>query len=133
MEGEGEWMTGAASPVIHAVSFKQLNQIAEKRSTKWYSEEDVGTIGDQDRAISGVRNPIRSYVRAAERRLSPRFLRQSTKNYCAWSVSANEILPERSPTLLKTLFSKARDVMSNRFHGKKCVGKRSTRLASLPG
>ena len=37
--------------VMDPVSFKQFNQIAEKRLTKWYSGEDAGIIVVQDRAI----------------------------------------------------------------------------------
>jgi len=48
---KGVWIMGAARPVIDPVSSKQLNQIAEKRLTKWYSGEGAGIIGDQDRAI----------------------------------------------------------------------------------
>jgi len=50
-EGEGEWIIAAAGIVINPVSFKQFNQIAEKRLTKWYNGEDVGIIVGQDRAI----------------------------------------------------------------------------------
>jgi hypothetical protein len=42
---------GAPRPVINPDSSKQLNQIAEKRLTKWYSGEGAGIIGDQDQAI----------------------------------------------------------------------------------
>jgi hypothetical protein len=48
---KGELIIGAAKPVINPASFKQLNQIAEKRLTKWYSGKGVGIIGGQDRAI----------------------------------------------------------------------------------
>jgi hypothetical protein len=89
VEGKGKWIAGAARPVLNPVSFKQLNQIAEKRLAKWYSGEGVGIIGGQDRVIQDVRNPIRFYARVAERRLSPKFPRQTTKNYYVWSVSAN--------------------------------------------
>jgi hypothetical protein len=81
----------AAGTVINPVFLYHLNQIAEKRLTKWYSGKGVGITGDQDRAISGVQNPIRFYVRVAERRLLPKSPRQTTRNYCAWSVSANDI------------------------------------------
>jgi hypothetical protein len=50
-EGEGEWIIAAARTVINPVSSKQLNQIAEKRLTQWYSGEGVGIIGGQNRAI----------------------------------------------------------------------------------
>ena len=50
-EGEAEWIIAAAGTVINPVSFKRFNQIAEKRLTKWYSEEGVGIIGGQNRAI----------------------------------------------------------------------------------
>ena len=49
--GEGEWIIAAAETVINPVSFKQFNQIAEKRSTKWYSEEDVEIIVGRNQAI----------------------------------------------------------------------------------
>ena len=50
-EGEGERIIAVAGTVINPVSFKQLNQIAEKRLTKWYSGEGVGIIVGQNRAI----------------------------------------------------------------------------------
>jgi len=43
----------------------------------------------QDRAICGIQNPIKFYVRVAERRLLPRFPRLMTRNYCVWSASGN--------------------------------------------
>jgi hypothetical protein len=43
----------------------------------------------QDRAIQGVQNPIKFYVRVAERKLSPRFPHPVTKHYCAWIASGN--------------------------------------------
>jgi hypothetical protein len=49
--GEGEWVIAATETVINPVSFKQFNQIAEKRLTKWCSGEGVGIIGGQNRAI----------------------------------------------------------------------------------
>ena len=49
--GEAEWIIAAAETVINPVSFKQFNQIAEKRLTKWYSGEGVGIIGGQNRVI----------------------------------------------------------------------------------
>ena len=49
--GEGEWIIAGAETVINPVSFKQFNQIAEKRLTRWYSGEDVEIIVGQDRAI----------------------------------------------------------------------------------
>ncbi len=87
--GEGGWIIAAAGAVINPVSFNPFNQTAEKRLIKWYSGEGVGIIVGQDRAIQGAQNPIRSYVRVAERKLSPRFLRRMTKNYCVPTVSAN--------------------------------------------
>lgn len=48
---EGGWTIAAAGIVINPVSFKQFNQIAEKRLTKWYNVEDVGIIVGQGRAI----------------------------------------------------------------------------------
>jgi hypothetical protein len=86
---EGEWIIAAAETVINPVSFKQFNQTAEKRLTKWYSGEGVGIIVGQNRAIQGAQNPIKFYVRVAERKLSPRFPHRMTKNYCVPSVSAN--------------------------------------------
>ena len=87
--GEGGWIIAVTGTVINPVSFKQFNQIAEKRLIKWYSGEGVGIIVGQDRAIQGVQNPIKLYVRVAERKLSPRFPHPMTKNYCVWSASKN--------------------------------------------
>jgi hypothetical protein len=87
-EGEDEWIIAAAETVINSVSFKQFNQVAEKRLTKWYSGEGVGTIAGQDSVIQDARDPIKFYVRAAERKLSPRFPHQMTRNYCVPIVSA---------------------------------------------
>ena len=87
--GKGGWIIAVTGTVINPVSFKQLNQTAEKRLIKWYSGEGVEIIVGQDRAIQGAQNPIKSYVRVAERKLSPRFLRRMTKNYCVWSASKN--------------------------------------------
>jgi hypothetical protein len=87
--GEGEWIIAVTGTVINPASSKPFNQTAEKRLTKWYSGEGVGIIVGQDRAIQGARNPIKSYVRVAERKLSPRFPRRVTKNYYVPSVSAN--------------------------------------------
>jgi len=50
-EDEGEWIIAAAGTVINSVFYKQFNQIAEKRLTKWYNGEDVEIIVGQDRAI----------------------------------------------------------------------------------
>jgi len=50
-EGEGEWIIAATGIVINPVPFKQFNRIAEKRLTKWCSEEGVGIIVGQNRAI----------------------------------------------------------------------------------
>ena len=50
-EGEDEWIIAATGTVINPVSFKQFNQIAEERLTKWYSGEDAGIIVGQNRAI----------------------------------------------------------------------------------
>jgi hypothetical protein len=47
-EGEGGWIIAAAETVINPVSFKQFNQILEKRLTKWYSGEGVGIIVGQN-------------------------------------------------------------------------------------
>ena len=44
----------------------------------------------QNQDILGIQNPITSYVRAAERKSSPRFSRQMTRNCCAWNASANQ-------------------------------------------
>jgi hypothetical protein len=49
--GEDGWIIAAEETVINSDSFKQFNQIAEKRLTKWYSEEGVGGSMLQDRAI----------------------------------------------------------------------------------
>jgi hypothetical protein len=49
--GEGGWIIAAEDTVINPDSFKQFNQIAEKRLTKWYSGEGVGIIVGQNRAI----------------------------------------------------------------------------------
>ena len=43
----------------------------------------------QNRAIQGIQNPIKLYVRVAERKLSSRFPHLMTKNYCVWSASGN--------------------------------------------
>ena len=88
-EGEAEWITAAAETVINPVSFKQFNQSVEKRLIKWYSREGVGIIVGRDRATQGAQNRIRSYVRVAERKSSPRFQHRMAKNYCVPSVSAN--------------------------------------------
>jgi hypothetical protein len=51
-EGEEvEWIIAAPEIVINPVSFKQFNQTAEKRLTKWYSGEGVEIIVGQNRAI----------------------------------------------------------------------------------
>jgi hypothetical protein len=50
-EGEAEWIIAATETVINPVSFKPFNQIAEKRSTKWYSEEGVEIIVGRNQAI----------------------------------------------------------------------------------
>ena len=39
--------------------------------------------------VQAARNPIKLYVRVAERRLSPQFPHRMTKNYCVWSASRN--------------------------------------------
>jgi hypothetical protein len=49
--GEDGWIIAAAETVINPVSFKQFNQIAEKRLTKWCSGEGVGIIVGQNRII----------------------------------------------------------------------------------
>jgi hypothetical protein len=49
----------------------------------------------QKPAVQNALNPIKLYVRVAERKLSPRFLHQMTKNYCAWSASAKYRYPRR--------------------------------------
>ncbi len=49
--GEGGWIIAAEETVINPDSFKQFNQILEKRLTKWYSGEGVGIIVGQNRAI----------------------------------------------------------------------------------
>ncbi len=54
----------------------------------------------QNQAIQGAQNSTKFYVQAAERKLSHRFPRQMTKNYCVSSVSANKISLELSPILL---------------------------------
>jgi hypothetical protein len=48
---EDGWIIAAAETVINPVSFKQFNQIAEKRLTKWCSGEGVGIIVDPNRII----------------------------------------------------------------------------------
>jgi len=50
-EGEAEWIIAAAEAVINPDSFKQFNQILEKRLIKWYSGEGVGIIVGRSRAI----------------------------------------------------------------------------------
>jgi len=50
-EGEGEWIIAAAGTVINPVFFRQVNQIAEKRLTKWYSGEGVEIIVGRNQAI----------------------------------------------------------------------------------
>ena len=45
----------------------------------------------QNQAIQGAQNSTKFYVLAVERKLSPRFPRQMTRNYCVSSVSANKI------------------------------------------
>jgi hypothetical protein len=49
--GEDGWIMAPAETVINPDSFKQFNQILEKRLTKWYSGEGVGIIVGQNRAI----------------------------------------------------------------------------------
>ena len=39
--------------------------------------------------VQAARNPIKLYVRVAERNLSPQFPRRITRNYCVWSASGN--------------------------------------------
>lgn len=87
-EGEGEWIIAVAETAINHISFKQFNQTAEKRLTKWYNGEDVEIIADQDQAIQGAQDPIKFYVRVAERKSSPRFPHRATRNYCVPSASA---------------------------------------------
>ena len=89
----------------------------------------------QKPAVQNALNPIKLYVRVAERKLSPRFLHQMTKSYCVWSASKNRDIIKtgrkmnrkikvnkkiyvanlpfetREPEL-KALFSKAGSVMS---------------------
>lgn len=43
----------------------------------------------QNQSILDIQSPIKSYARAAERKSSPRFSRQMTRNYSAWNASAN--------------------------------------------
>jgi RNA recognition motif-containing protein len=89
----------------------------------------------QKPAVQNALNPIKLYVRVVERKLSPQFPHQMTKNYCVWSASKNRDiiktgrkmnrkikvnkkiyvanLPfETSEPELKALFSKAGSVMS---------------------
>ncbi len=44
----------------------------------------------QNQSILDTQSPIKSYARAAERKSSPRFSRQMTRNYFAWNASANQ-------------------------------------------
>ena len=39
--------------------------------------------------VQAARNPIKLYVRVAERNLSSQSPRRITRNYCAWSASGN--------------------------------------------
>jgi len=64
-EGEGEWIIAAAETVINPVFFRQFNQIAEKRLTKWYSGEGVEIIVAETKPFKAS-NPIEFYVRVAE-------------------------------------------------------------------
>jgi hypothetical protein len=80
--GEGGWIIAVTGTVINPV-------FAEKRLSKWYSGEGVGIIVGQGRAIRGAQNPIKSYVRVAERKLLPRLPRPVTKHYCVWIASGN--------------------------------------------
>jgi hypothetical protein len=121
-EGEDEWIIAAAETVINSVSFKQFYQVAEKRLTRWYSGEGVGTIAGQDLVIQGVRDPIKFYVRVAEKKLSPRFPHRMTKNYCVPSVSAFPF--QASEPELKVSFSKAGDVMSVKIVADRQTGQR---------
>ena len=94
-EGEGGWIMAPAEAVTNPDSFEQFNQILEKRLTKWYSGEGAGIIVGQDRAILGIQNPIKFYVRVAEKRLLPRFPHLRIKNCCVWSASPKQGYPRR--------------------------------------
>ncbi len=83
-------MIVAAEPVINRLSFKQFNRAAEKRLTKWYSTGDVGIIVGQDRAIQGVKDPIKFYAQVAAKKSSRRFPHRATKSYCVPSVSVKQ-------------------------------------------
>jgi hypothetical protein len=50
-KGEGEWILVATGIAINPVPFKQFNQIAEKRLTKWCSGEGVEIIVGQNQII----------------------------------------------------------------------------------
>ncbi len=50
----------------------------------------MGDFMLQGRAILGIQNPIKSYAQAAERKSSPQFPRQVTKNCSAWNASAKQ-------------------------------------------
>jgi hypothetical protein len=47
----------------------------------------------QERAVQAVLDSIKSIAQVAEKKWSSRSLRHRTRNYCAWTVSGNEILP----------------------------------------
>lgn len=67
-EVEVEWIIVATETVINSVSFMPIHQTAEKRLIKWDRREGVEIIGDRNRAILGAPNPIKFYVRVAERK-----------------------------------------------------------------
>ena len=89
----------------------------------------------QNPEVQAVLNPIKLFVRVAERKLSSRLRHQMAKNYCAWSASKNRDIiktgrkmdrktkvnkkiyvanlpPQTTEAELRTLFSKAGSVMS---------------------
>ena len=71
---------------------------SRKEVDQWYSGVGVEIIVGQNRANSGVQNSTKFCVRHAGGRWSHRFPRQMVRDYCAWSVSANEISSMWSPT-----------------------------------
>ena len=72
----------------------------------------MGESKVQSPDIQAARNPIKLYVRVAERNLSSQFPRRITRNYCAWSASKNrDLLYERRISFLTLQDSMARNVL----------------------
>ena len=83
-----------------------------RKRLKWHKGEGMGESKVQSPDIPAARNPIKLYVRVAERNLSSQFPRRITKNYCAWSNSKNrDLLYERRIPFLTLQDSIVRNVL----------------------